>query len=103
MRLKVIDKEFLSMASTKATLEKITALCKRRGFVYQSADIYGGLNGIYDFGPLGVLMKNNIRMTHLLSYVSLKTRAGCYKTHSHHSAAGRQFASRSRLHQTEWS
>ena len=63
MILKVIDKEFLSMASTKATLEKITALCKRRGFVYQSADIYGGLNGIYDFGPLGVLMKNNIRNT----------------------------------------
>ncbi|MGB8367234.1 MAG: glycine--tRNA ligase, partial [Candidatus Babeliales bacterium] len=49
------------MASTKATLEKIVSLCKRRGFVYQSADIYGGLNGVYDFGPLGVLMKNNIR------------------------------------------
>lgn len=49
------------MALTKATLEKIVALCKRRGFVYQSADIYGGLNGVYDFGPLGVLMKNNIR------------------------------------------
>lgn len=42
------------------TLEKIVALCKRRGFVYQSAEIYGGLNGVYDFGPLGVLLKNNI-------------------------------------------
>jgi len=51
------------MPSTKATLEKIVALCKRRGFVYQSADIYGGLNGLYDFGPLGVLTKNNIRNT----------------------------------------
>jgi len=49
------------MPSTKATLEKIVALCKRRGFVYQSADIYGGLNGVYDFGPLGVLIKTNIR------------------------------------------
>jgi len=43
------------------TLDKIVALCKRRGFVYQSADIYGGLNGIYDFGHLGFLLKNNIR------------------------------------------
>lgn len=43
------------------TLEKIVALCKRRGFVYQSAEIYGGLNGVYDFGPLGTALKNNIR------------------------------------------
>lgn len=45
----------------QVTLEKITALCKRRGFAYQSASIYGGLNGVYDFGHLGVLMKQNIR------------------------------------------
>ncbi len=44
-----------------ATLEKITSLCKRRGFVYPSADIYGGINGIYDFGPLGTVLKQNIR------------------------------------------
>lgn len=43
------------------TLEKLVALCKRRGFVYQSAEIYGGLNGVYDFGHLGALMKKNIR------------------------------------------
>ncbi|MFC1841476.1 glycine--tRNA ligase [Candidatus Dependentiae bacterium] len=43
------------------TLEKIVAFCKRRGFVYQTADIYGGLNGVYDFGHLGFLMKNNIK------------------------------------------
>jgi len=42
------------------TLEQITALCKRRGFVYQSAEIYGGLNGVYDFGPLGYLLKEAI-------------------------------------------
>ncbi|MBN1549587.1 glycine--tRNA ligase [Candidatus Babeliales bacterium] len=46
---------------SSATLDKITALCKRRGFVYQSADIYGGLNGVYDFGPLGTLLKQNIK------------------------------------------
>lgn len=43
------------------TLDKITALCKRRAFVYPSSDIYGGLNGVYDFGPLGCAMKENIR------------------------------------------
>lgn len=48
-------------SSRQATLEKLVALCKRRGFVYQSADIYGGLNGVYDFGHLGSLMKQNIR------------------------------------------
>lgn len=43
------------------TLEKLVSLCKRRGFIYQAAEIYGGLNGVYDVGPLGVLMKDNVR------------------------------------------
>lgn len=43
------------------TLEKITALAKRRGFVYPSSEIYGGLANVYDFGPLGVELKNNIK------------------------------------------
>ncbi|MDI6883514.1 MAG: glycine--tRNA ligase, partial [Patescibacteria group bacterium] len=43
------------------TLEKIVSLCKRRGFIYQSSEIYGGFGSSYDFGPLGVLMKNNIK------------------------------------------
>jgi glycyl-tRNA synthetase len=47
--------------SSVVTLEKIVALCKRRGFVYPSAEIYGGLNGVYDFGPLGTMLKHNIR------------------------------------------
>lgn len=46
-----------------ATLEKIVSLCKRRGFVYPAADIYGGINGAYDFGHLGHLMKENIRQS----------------------------------------
>lgn len=46
---------------TPVTLETITALCKRRGFVFPSAEIYGGLNGVYDFGPLGVLLKDRIK------------------------------------------
>ena len=42
-------------------MDKLVALCKRRGFIYQSSDIYGGLQGVYDFGPLGVELKNNIK------------------------------------------
>lgn len=47
--------------SSPVTLDKIVSLCKRRGFVFPSADVYGGLNGVYDFGPLGSLLKQNIR------------------------------------------
>jgi glycyl-tRNA synthetase len=54
-------------SQTAVTLEKIVALCKRRGFVYQSAEIYGGLNGVYDFGHLGSLLKQNIRSAWLKS------------------------------------
>lgn len=42
-------------------IEKITSLAKRRGFVYPNSEIYGGVSGIYDFGPLGVELRNNIR------------------------------------------
>jgi len=53
--------------NTAVTLEKLVALCKRRGFVYQTADIYGGLNGFYDTGPLGTLLKRNLRNAWLRS------------------------------------
>jgi len=43
-------------------MEKIVSLAKRRGFVFQSSEIYGGLNGCYDYGPLGVELLNNIKM-----------------------------------------
>jgi len=42
-------------------MEKIVALCKRRGFIFQSSEIYGGLNGFWDFGPLGAELKRNLR------------------------------------------
>lgn len=42
-------------------MEKIVSLAKRRGFVFQSSEIYGGLAAVYDYGPLGVLLKNNIQ------------------------------------------
>ena len=42
-------------------MEKIVSLCKRRGFVFQSSEIYGGLNGCWDYGPLGVELKRNLK------------------------------------------
>ena len=42
-------------------MEQIVSLCKRRGFVYPSGDIYGGLRGFWDYGPLGARLKKNIR------------------------------------------
>ncbi|BBB14551.1 glycine--tRNA ligase [Candidatus Rickettsiella viridis] len=42
-------------------LEEIVSLCKRKGFIFQSGEIYGGLQGVYDYGPLGVELKNNLK------------------------------------------
>tara|TARA_B100001115_G_scaffold38603_1_gene28494 strand:+ start:857 stop:2185 length:1329 start_codon:yes stop_codon:yes gene_type:complete len=42
-------------------MDELVALCKRRGFIFQSGEIYGGLQGVYDFGPLGVELKNNLK------------------------------------------
>jgi len=43
------------------TMEKIVSLCKRRGFIFQSSDIYGGLSNTWDYGPYGVELKNNLK------------------------------------------
>jgi glycyl-tRNA synthetase len=52
-----------SMAEPKENLqmEKIVSLCKRRGFIFQSSEIYGGLNGFWDYGPLGAELKRNVK------------------------------------------
>src|SRR6266516_2032314 len=42
-------------------MEKIVSLCKRRGFIFQSSEIYGGLNGLWDYGPLGAELKRNLK------------------------------------------
>ena len=44
-----------------SSLDELVALCKRRGFIFQSSEIYGGLQGVYDYGPLGVELKNNLK------------------------------------------
>ena len=43
------------------TLEKIVSLSKRRGFIFQSSEIYSGLNGCWDYGPLGVELLRNVK------------------------------------------
>lgn len=43
------------------TMEELVSLCKRRGFIFQGSEIYGGLQGFYDYGPLGVELKNNLK------------------------------------------
>ena len=51
------------MMESKANdlMERIVALCKRRGFIFQSSEIYGGINGFWDYGPLGAELKRNIK------------------------------------------
>lgn len=48
------------MSENKVSLEDISSLCKRRGFIYQGSEVYGGLSGTWDYGPLGVALKKNI-------------------------------------------
>jgi len=43
------------------SMDQLVSLCKRRGFIFQNSDIYGGLQGVYDYGPLGVELKNNLK------------------------------------------
>ncbi len=54
-------------------MEKIISLSKRRGFIYQGSDIYGGLAGTYDYGPLGVSLKNNIKNSWWKRFVEGRT------------------------------
>src|SRR5574343_638620 len=51
-------------------MEKIISLCKRRGFIYQGSEVYGGLAGTFDYGPLGVMLKNNIKDSWRRKFVS---------------------------------
>src|SRR5476649_2160714 len=51
----------MTSMNKEVSLETIVSLCKRRGFVFQASEIYGGLAGFYDYGPLGVELVNNIK------------------------------------------
>ena len=49
------------MSNSTSLIDEIVSLCKRRGFVFQSSEIYGGINGFFDYGPLGVELRKNIK------------------------------------------
>ena len=49
------------MSDNRAMMDKIISLTKRRGFIFQSSEIYGGIGGFWDYGPLGVELKRNIK------------------------------------------
>ena len=51
----------MSKEAQHQRMEKIVSLCKRRGFIFQSSEIYGGLNGFWDYGPMGVELKRNLK------------------------------------------
>ena len=57
---------------TQPNMETFVSLCKRRGFVFQSSEIYGGIGGFWDYGPLGVELKNNIKRDWWRSMVQLR-------------------------------
>ena len=48
---------------TATSMDQLVSLCKRRGFIFQSNDIYGGVKGLYDYGPMGVELKNNLKQS----------------------------------------
>ena len=51
----------IPMNHTDKTMDKIVALCKGRGFIFAGSEIYGGLANTWDYGPLGVELKNNVK------------------------------------------
>ena len=57
------------MKNTEKTMDKIVELCKSRGFVFPGSEIYGGLANTWDYGPLGVLLKNNIKAAWLRKFI----------------------------------
>ena len=51
----------MKQAPGKVDMDKLVSLCKRRGFIFQSSEIYGGLGSCWDYGPLGAELKRNIK------------------------------------------
>ena len=81
-------------------MDKLVSLCKRRGFLFQSSEIYGGLNGFWDYGPLGVELKRNVKEAWWRDMVTghddlarparrpAALRDGRPRLHHHHAPAG---------------
>jgi glycyl-tRNA synthetase len=62
----------VAIAQERVSMDKLVSLAKRRGFFFQSSEIYGGIQGIWDFGPLGVALRNNIKRLWWRSVVELR-------------------------------
>src|SRR5687767_3094328 len=60
-------------AIAPVSMEKLVSLCKRRGFVFPSSEIYGGFNGVWDYGPLGAELRNNIKQVWWRDFVHKRT------------------------------
>ena len=67
------SKEELNLPS----MEDLVGLCKRRGFIFPSSDIYNGFNGFYDYGPLGVELKQNIKQNWWRQFVHGREVGSC--------------------------
>ena len=83
----------------RVTIDEMVAFCKRKGFVYSGSELYGGLAGIFDYGPNGVDMKNNIKKEWWKSHVQIRddivgidgaiiTHEGIWKASGHLSSFG---------------
>ena len=67
------------MKNTEKTMEKIVALCKGRGFIFSGSEIYGGLANTWDYGPLGVELKNNVKKAWWKKFAVSYTHLDVYK------------------------
>ena len=73
-------------------MEKLVSLCRRRGFIFQSSEIYGGINGFWDYGPLGVELKKNVKEAWWQDMRSaIRTRWGPTANEIHMVVKGRLF------------
>ena len=63
------------ISNSEKTMDKIVALCKNRGFVYAGSEIYGGLANTWDYGPLGSVLKDNIKSTWKKRFVQERENA----------------------------
>ena len=85
-------------------MDKLVSLCKRRGFIFPSSEIYGGINGFWDYGPLGVELKRNIKEAWWRDNVQIARRHGRAGLLDHHEPAGLGgLGPRRRVSATRWS
>ena len=71
------------MKNSEKSMEKIVALCKGRGFIFAGSEIYGGLANTWDYGPLGVELKNNVKKAWWKKFVQENPYNGAGRRHPH--------------------